>query len=296
MPLANRRASNLWPLLACLMCTPARAEDVPVSQVNWHEDVAHFGGLSGLALKPDGKAFWAVSDDGYLAQGVLDRDAAGQLSGVHLLHYTQLMYDKTRPATGFQRDSEGLRLAPDGSLFISFEGYARIQQFLPPKYLPKSLHAWDRFKAIWNNQGMEALALRRDGSLLAVLEMPGADGAYKTFFHKPKGAFADGPPLATDGRFDATDADFGPDGRLYLLERSFSYLWGYQTRISVYAPDAAGFGPPQVAMLTKLGTYGDFEGMDVWKNAKGEMIATLISDNNFLPLTDTTIAEFRLSP
>ena len=45
-------------------------------------DDAHFGGLSGLEVSPDGARFTAISDMGYWVRGRLDYDNAGNLVGV----------------------------------------------------------------------------------------------------------------------------------------------------------------------------------------------------------------------
>lgn len=49
-------------------------------------------------------------------------------------------------------------------------------------------------------------------------------------------------------------------------------------------------------MESGYGTYGDLEGLDVWTNAAGQTIATVIADNNFAVGEPTLIAEFALSP
>lgn len=48
-----------------------------LSQIQWSEPQADFGGLSGISLDVDGMGFWAVIDRGYLAQATLTRDADG---------------------------------------------------------------------------------------------------------------------------------------------------------------------------------------------------------------------------
>lgn len=266
-----------------------------LSSVTWAEDAYDFGGLSGLALTEGGQGFVAVSDAGLLLQGKLTRDGTGALAGAELLAASRFLDNFGRPATGFQSDAEAVRIDRDGSILVSFEGYARVARFRPPDMMPEPLHEWDRFRTLWGNEGMEALAIDAEGRILTVLEAPLTGGAYSSLEYRGGKTWADGPRLATDGQFSATDADFGPDGRLYLLERKFSVLWGYQTRISAYDATGEGFGPPRILLLTETGTWGDFEGVDVWTDPEGRTIATLIADNNFLPLSPTTIAEFDLT-
>jgi hypothetical protein len=53
---------------------------------------------------------------------------------------------------------------------------------------------------------------------------------------------------------------------------------------------------PEVVFETTPGIYSDFEGLSLWTDAKGRLIATLVSDNNFLPFSSTMLAEFALDP
>lgn len=266
-----------------------------LGSVTWVAAAPDFGGLSGLALQDAGRGLVAVSDAGLLLEAKLTRDAAGALAKVELLAADRFLDNFGRPAVGFQSDAEAIRIDADGSILVSFEGYARVARFHPPDMMPAPLNEWDRFQTLWGNEGMEALAIDTEGRILTVLEAPLADGAYSTLAYRGGKTWTDGPRLASDGQFSATDADFGPDGRLYLLERKFSVLWGYQTRISAYAVNGEGFAPPRILLLTDMGTWGDFEGMDVWTDPQGRTISTLIADNNFLPLSPTTIAEFDLT-
>jgi hypothetical protein len=80
-----------------------------------------------------------------------------------------------------------------------------------------------------------------------------------------------------------------------VLERRLTVLRGIKSRISVYDKTAGGFSAPQIVMESGYGTYGDLEGLDVWMNAKGQTIATVIADNNFAAGEPTLIAEFALS-
>lgn len=271
------------------------AQQALLGSVTWANGAPDFGGLSGLAITDEGTGFFAVSDAGLLLQARLIRDAMGAPTKVELLAASRFLDNFGRPADGFQSDAEAIRIDADGSLLVSFEGYARVARFRPPDMMPAPLHEWDRFQALWGNEGMEALALGAEGRLLTVVEAPQTDGAYQTLEYRGGRRWDDGPPLPSDGLFSATDADFGPDGRLYLLERNFSVLLGYQTRISAYAVNGEGFAPPRILLLTDAGTWGDFEGMDIWTDPQGRTIATLIADNNFLPLSPTTIAEFDLT-
>ena len=143
---------------------------------------------------------------------------------------------------------------------------------------------------------MEAIGFSPSGQIMTILERPSQDnGNYRTLVHSGDKTWSDGPDLTSDGAFHATDADYGPDGRLYVLERNFSLIWGYATRLSAYRVTSNGFSDPEVLMQTSPGDFGNFEGLDVWTDAAGWTRATLITDNNFMPFSSTTIAEIVLA-
>lgn len=261
----------------------------------WADDSSDFGGMSGLQLLDGGKTLIAVSDEGTLVQAHIHRTPDGQIASVETNVITRFLDNFGKPVTGFEADSEALRLAPDGGYLVGFEGYARIAEFQPGNMMPTPLSAWDRFKSIWGNSGFESLAVAPDGQIIAILEDPaGSPSAYQTMLYHGGKVWKAGPSLPTDGNFKSTDADFGPDGQLYVLERQLTLTLSFITRISVYQSTPNGFSKPKTVLLTEAGAYGDFEGLDVWRNKAGRLTATMINDNNFMPFVPTTVAEFAL--
>lgn len=279
--------------LSVLLAGQAGAVE-PFSLISWSEPGEDFGGFSGLELTDGGKGFLAVSDRGRLVQARIARDADGRLQAVTLEAMLPLIDNQGQVATGFHGDAEALRQAPDGSLLIAFESYARVARFHLPDLVPVPLNHWDRFRDRWGNEGMESLALSAKGEIITVLERPGMEGSYHTLVYGGGVEWHWGPELATDGAYAAVDADFGPDGQLYLLERSYIWGLGFRTRLSAYQPAGAGFAAPKVVLESDRGQFGDFEGLDVWRDAQGQMRATMISDNNFGMFRGTELAEFLL--
>ena len=264
--------------------------------VDWLEHESDFGGMSGIEITGGGKSFLAVSDGGVLFAASLTRNAAGDILSVKTESHSRFLDNNGNPALGFHSDAEALRVAPDGRLIVAFEGYARVASFSPPDMTPTPLQDWDRFRDLWGNNGMEAICLSPSGQIMAILERLSPDnGNYRTLVRSGDKTWSDGPDLTTDGAFQATDADYGPDGRLYVLERDFSLIWGYATRLSAYLVTSDGFSDPEVRLQTSPGDFGNFEGLDVWIDAAGRTRATLITDNNFMPLSSTTIAEIVLA-
>ena len=275
----------------------AKAPHPPIllDLVEWTDASDDFGGISGLQMTDNGTGCLAVSDGGFLFSAKLVRDAEGRITTIEAQDHERFIDNLGRPAIGFQSDAEALRIERGGSILVAFEGYARVARFELPDMHPLALQVWDRFKSIWGNAGMEALSVAPDGQIMTILENSTGDGAYQTFVYQGGIDWVNGPALASDGRFRATDSVYGPDGRLYVLERSFSPLWGYTTRISAYRAAGKGFSQPEVVLQTGAGEFGDLEGLDVWTDSKGRTIATMVTDNNFLPFVPTKVAEFVLS-
>ncbi len=279
--------------LACGLTAPATAAELKQRGVyHWSEDSDTFGGFSGLAVLPDGVGLWTVSDAGWLLRAKIARDAAGRVEGITTEWQGRFIDNHGKPVEGFTADAEALAAAPDGTLYVGFESYARVAAFHPPDMVPEPQHRWDRFRPLWGNEGIEALALRPEGGLLAVIETPRAD-ALRTLFGDGR-VWRDGPPLPANGGYAAADATFGPDGRFYLLERRFAFTAGYATRIRRFDYRDGHFGPGETLLETRPGTLDNMEGISLWRDAGGRTVVSLISDDNFLPIQNTLLVEYDL--
>ena len=71
-----------------------------------------------------------------------------------------------------------------------------------------------------------------------------------------------------DGDFLVVDADFGPDGKLYVLERDFGWL-GFRTRVRRFALGPDGLGDEVTLLETPFGELDNMEGISVWRDAAG---------------------------
>lgn len=288
-----RGASVTTGLVACLMAGAAGAADLmPRGTYEWQEDHDWFGGFSGLAMAEGGASFLTVSDEGEMVRARVRRDETGRIAEVESEWQARLRDNSGKPVSGFTADAEALSVAPGGTVFVAYESYTRITSVTLPDLMPVTLHAWDRFRDLWGNAGFEGLAVLPEGRLIAILEASD-DGTFATFIGR-SADWRPGPPLPAEGGFDAVDAGFGPDGKFWLLERRLGSVAGFATRIRRFAFADGGFGPPETLLETSPGTLDNMEGMSLWTDADGHTIVSLISDDNFLFVQKTILAEYEL--
>ena len=100
------------------------------------------------------------------------------------------------------------------------------------------------------NSSLESLAAAADGTLYTVPERSGAWDRPFPVWRWREGRGWDQPfALPREGRFLTVDADIGPDGRFYLLERDVGLL-GFRSRLRRFAlaPAGDGIGPGEVLL------------------------------------------------
>jgi hypothetical protein len=92
-----------------------------------------------------------------------------------------------------------------------------------------------------------------------------------------------------------TGADFGPDGRLYVLERAFAFPAGFRFRLRRFEVEGDRIGPGEVLLdLGEVSVSDNGEGVAVWRDENGAIRIDVISDDNFNLLQRTLILEFVL--
>jgi len=260
----------------------------------WTADDPRFGGVSGLELADDGVTFAAVTDRGILLTGRLARNGEGRLAGVAELRFEPLRDTLGAPVVGLDADAEGLAVAPDGTIYVSFEAEHRVWSFAGPGAPARPLPLHPDFARLQNNSGLEALAIDGEGHLLTLPERSGKlDRPFPVY--RFDGETWDQPfELPRDGAWLPVGADVGPDGRLYLLERNFRGLRGFDARVSRFALGPGGPGPREVLLENSALFQNNFEGIAVWRDGDGALRFMLVSDDNFaFPLT-TELVEYRL--
>lgn len=260
----------------------------------WTGDDPNFGGFSGFHLWPDGERFLAISDKGMFLEGRIERGPDGAITGVRQGRVTPLLARGTDALSAGRTDSEGLAVAPDGRVFISFEGVARVLEYDRISGSAVNLPDHPDFAEMQNNSSLESLAVDAAGTLYTLPERSG--NLSRPFpVYRFKGGRWDQPfGLPRLGSFLAVDAAVGPDGRFYLLERDFQGLAGFASRVRSFALGADGLSDERVEMESAVGSHDNLEGLTVWRDASGALRMTMVSDDNFNFFQTTEIVEYRV--
>ena len=248
------------------------------------------GGLSSLRVGNDGASLLAVSDCGDLLAADIQRDAAGQLSGLDAARLIPLIGEGGR-ALGFdERDSEGLAREASGAILISFEGRHRVWRYPPSdppcRIPPIAVDAPSALARLPYNSGVETVVSLSDGRILLVAEGEsscrgstpawiGRDGAWKEMVF-PIHCEDDSPKSP----FRPTDAVSLPDGDLIVLERRFPPVGARLRRISPEELSRGDLLGHEVALLETPLSLDNFEGVDAWRTSEGETRLLLLSDDN----------------
>lgn len=261
----------------------------------WSRSEAGFGGFSGIEVSDDGAAFTAITDSGTLYRGRFLRED-GIIAGVVVDDSGAMMDETGLPVSGERADAEGLAIGPDGTLFVSFENVHRVMSISEGD--SATLPVPRDFEGLQRNSGLEALAIDAKRRLYAIPERSGMlQRPFPVYRHDPATGVWDVPfRIARSGDFLPTGADFGPDGRLYLLERSFHGIFGFSSRVRAIEPRAGGVLDGVTLIETARGQNDNLEGIAVWGDDGGAIRLTLISDDNFLPIQRTEIVEYLLLP
>lgn len=271
----------------------------------------HVGGLSGLVLSEDGREMIAISDNGLWLVATIDSDPDGRPLALRDARLSAIVGADGRALvdTG-HGDAEALTLRrnPDGTgeLYMATERYHAIYAFPYPLTdlrtpgraldLPVAMTANLR-----HNKGMEAIAFANDGPLAGTLVVVSERG--KTFNSDLPGYLLGGPTPGTftvqrQDSYDATDAVFLDTGDLLLLERRFTLRHGLGMRVRLLPASELKPGALVVGRVLLEAGFAEqidnMEGIAVHRNAAGEAILTIISDDNRSILQRTLLLRFRM--
>lgn len=273
--------------------TVADPAAVFVGSFTWSMPDAEFGGFSGLELTADGTGFTALSDRGTLRIGRLER-RDGVIVAASAGPALRLRDSKGQLLTGGNVDSEGLAIGADGSLYVSFEGNARVARHASPEAPAVLLTRPPAFRQMQKNSALEALAIDDRNRVYTLPERSGAlDKPFPVY--RWTGTAWDQPfsiPRRDD--FLPVGADFGPDGAFYLLERDYTGIFGFRSRVRRFRIGPDGISGEETLLSTATGTHSNLEGLSVWRDGDGAIRLTMIADDNFLALFTTVFVEYRL--
>lgn len=264
-----------------------------------------FGGISGLRVEPDGSRFLAVTDRGSWLRGRIVYDN-GKPAGIADAELAPILDADGKPlaARGWY-DVESLT-ERDGKFYIGIERVEQIVRFdvrrdgLKARGEPIAVPP--EFKTFVRNKSLECLAAPPKGASLAgkfivVTEQSlDAAGHHRSFV-------LDGDKVErfsvrrSDG-FDISDCTILPPGDLLLLERSYSPAAGVAMRIRrvplAAIKDGALVDGEALIVADLAYQVDNMEGIAVHKNARGETVLTLVSDDNFSRLQRNLLLQFVL--
>ena len=258
----------------------------------WRLDDPRFGGFSGIEVADDGGSFTALSDRAELIRGTITRDDQGRITGVTAGGFSPILGARGQDLPGTMGDSEGLAVASDGTIYISFEFFTRVARYTGPGGKADVLPRPPWMKAMRNNTSLEALAIDPRGWLYTLPESA-TESAYP-IWRFAGGRWTQVASLPRSDDFVPVGADFGPDGRFYLLERQFVFPFGFRSRVRSFLIGDAGLSDPRLVIDSPTGDFDNLEGLAVWRDRQGRVRLTMVSDDNFSLLQRTELVEFAL--
>ena len=262
-----------------------------------------FGGISGIYVEPDGDRFIAVTDRGSWLRGMIIYRDGKPVSITDAEIAPILGFDGKPLATRGWFDAESLA-ERDGALYIGIE---RVEQIVRFDYRRDGLQARGQpikvppdFKSFTYNKSLECLATSPEGSplagkLIAVTEQS-LDNAGNLHSFVLGGEDVVRFSVKRTDDFDVSDCTILPQGDLLLLERRFSATSGIAMRIR-RIPLASIRDGELVDGRTMIEAdlayqIDNMEGIAVHRDAQGETIITLVSDDNFSIVERNLLLQF----
>lgn len=262
-----------------------------------------FGGLSSLIVSADSSHLLATSDRSWWFSAELRYDDQGRLSDIVSPKIAPIKGTDGKPLTERQvRDSEGLALAPDGAVLVSFEREDRVLRYatsdpfdadglsaVTPSELPRA----SGFAELSSNNGLEALSDLSDGRLIVIAEGRDDDEPLRPAWLLEDGAQSAALSYRREPRFRPTGVAVMPDGDLLVLERRYTLIGGVSAIIRRVPRDAITAGATlegeKLAMLRAPLSVDNMEGIATRRGPNGETLIYLVSDDNFSPLLQRTL-------
>jgi hypothetical protein len=268
-----------------------------------------FGGISALNIEPDGARFLAITDNGSWLRGrIIYQD--GKPARIADAEMAPILGPDGKPLAAHKwYDVESLTQL-DGLHYIGIE---RVEQIVRFNFRRDGFAARGEaiavppdFKTFAYNKSLECMTAAPKlsplaGNLIVITERSlDSAGNHRSFLIDPnKGADkAERFSVARSDDFDVTDCTILPPGDLLLLERRYTPARGPAMRIrriplASIKPGALADG--KILIDVDLNYQIDnMEGIAVHRNAQGETIVTLVSDDNFSFIQRNLLLQFKL--
>lgn len=259
----------------------------------WRDDAV--GGLSGLEVSADGTDFVVISDRGTRYDGTFQRDRE-EITGLNIASVSPIRKLNGQPVSGAATDAEGLACASPGigaACDISFEVIHRVAYFSGPDAAAKNRPGQNTLRNLQRNSGLEALAIDPAGRLLAIPERSGELDRPFPVYRLEGRRWTTPFALRRDPPYLMVGADFGPDGKLYVLERHFALI-AFTSRVRRFTIDGDRITNEETILKSTLGRHDNLEGISVWRDDTGATRLTMVSDNNFNGFQRTEFVDYRL--
>lgn len=258
----------------------------------WQAEVA--SGLSGIEVAPDGVSFEMVSDRGWLIAGRFERDG-GRIVGLAVDRYVPLLTSDGFPVSAYPdnawSDAEGIAVLPDGTRYVSFERGAHVRRYDVAGGRATIVVDHPSFDDYAENRQLEAIAVDPEARIVAIPEQAHRSTRAFPVYRLDDAGWTVVGRIAPEGRFAIVGADYGPDGRLYVLERA--HILGRWWRSRIRRFDAPG-GAGEVLWTSRHGAFHNLEGIAVWSDGDAFVI-TLVSDDNLRSSEPAQFVELRLT-
>lgn len=266
----------------------------------------NFGGISAIHVDPNGRDFLALNDRGAWLRGrIIYRD--GHPAGLADVQMAPMLGENGKPlAKRGWYDTESL--AEDGTdhAYVGIERVQRIVRFDLKDGLRargRSIPVPAEFKTLAKNKSLECLAAAPKesplkGDLIVVTERSLDQGGNHRAFLLAGGHVFKTFSVKRSDDFDVSDCAILPPDNLLLLERRYSIARGVAMRIrsiplaSIKAGALVNGKPLIMADLAYQ--IDNMEGIGISRDAQGDTILTLVSDDNFSPIQRTLLLQFKL--
>lgn len=274
-------------------------------------DSKYFGGWSGLAMDANGRDFADVSDSGVWLVATLDRNGNAPSAVKNARLGPLLGLDGLPLKRSRDRDAEAVALlsgsARNGSVLIAFEQNSRLARHeISGGEFSRALALMEKPRGSTNmrrNNGFEAMTVMaggpHKGQAVAISErLYDAWRNHTGWIWTPRAV--EPFNITNIGDFDVTDIASLDDGTLFVLERRFRWIEGVKMRIRRIAADDLQPGRT-IAGETLFEADGDYEidnmeGIAATRGANGQIILTVLSDDNFNhTLQRTLLLQFAVS-